>query len=136
MQTCTNCGNELVPDDRFCRKCGLALPGGAPPVPAGPPAGAGVEDNLRQRAEKIVEERYELLMHFGIYVVINVILVGVWLLTGAGYPWFLWVVLAWGAGIIIHLISFWMSSRAGIRKDLLIEKEIKRLKDNQGETDK
>ncbi|MBM3673935.1 MAG: 2TM domain-containing protein [Actinobacteria bacterium] len=36
------------------------------------------------------------------YVVVNLMLVGIWAVTGAGYFWPIWVMLGWGFGIVWH----------------------------------
>ena len=41
--------------------------------------------------------------HFRTYVGVMALLVVIWALTGAGYPWFVWPALGWGIGLVSHL---------------------------------
>jgi hypothetical protein len=89
------------------------------------------EDELRQRAEKRVQERVHLLQHIGTYIVINGFLVVVWALSGAGYPWFLWVMAGWGIGLASHIIGYFTGSRGQAARDRMIEKEMEKLNKGQ-----
>ena len=42
------------------------------------------------------------MVHARTYVVINVFLVGVWVLAGGGYFWPAWVLGCWGVGLLLH----------------------------------
>ena len=41
-------------------------------------------------------------IHLTFYVAVQILLVAVWALTGAGYPWFVYPFLGWGVGLAIH----------------------------------
>lgn len=45
------------------------------------------------------------MVHARTYVVINVFLVLVWLLTGAAYFWPAWVILGWGLALVFHSMA-------------------------------
>jgi hypothetical protein len=64
--------------------------------------------------------------HLGSYVVVNLGLWLVWAFEGEGLPWPLFVMLGWGAGLLVHTINysaeFWL---AGMR-EREIEREIAR----------
>ncbi len=36
------------------------------------------------------------------YIVVNGFLVAVWAITGGGYFWPIWVIAAWGVGLVLH----------------------------------
>lgn len=59
-------------------------------------------EEWRQARER-VDDRRELGSHVAAYVVVNASLVLVWALTGAGYFWPIWVLAAWGIGIVLHV---------------------------------
>jgi hypothetical protein len=40
--------------------------------------------------------------HLGAYLSVNLMLVVIWLLTGAGYPWPIWPAMGWGIGLAAH----------------------------------
>lgn len=157
MAYCTRCGKALEEGDLFCHACGApvhkggqpgvpvppssgtrpepAAPPSAPVPPARPaaplpPARPGPEPTLREKAEQRVKNRVELLEHIGTYVVINGFLVVVWALTSRGYPWFLWVMAAWGVGLLFHIFSYFMGSRDDSARHRMIEREMRRM---QGE---
>jgi hypothetical protein len=46
--------------------------------------------------------RRELRSHITPFVAVNVLLVAVWALTGAGYFWPVWPILGWGIGVASH----------------------------------
>jgi hypothetical protein len=57
----------------------------------------------QDRLERVA--RTAFIVHARTFVVINVFLVGVWALSGAGYFWPAWVVLGWGLAIVLHAIA-------------------------------
>ncbi len=54
-------------------------------------------------------------IHFTIYVVIQVMLIAIWWLTGAdlSMPWFIFPMLGWGSGVIAHYMAV-RSARRGV----------------------
>ncbi len=70
----------------------LALPPGRKPVRASDrevtAAGRGIRMSLR--------------IHLVIYVLVNVMLIGIWAASGAGYFWPVWPILGWGIGVGAH----------------------------------
>jgi len=63
------------------------------------------EDARRQEAIKRLKARRELRDHVATYVVVNLVLVGIWALSGAGYFWPVWSILGWGMGLAFHAWS-------------------------------
>lgn len=58
----------------------------------------------RELARKRVEKKHKFQGDVAAYVVINILLIGVWALTGAGYFWPGWVLGAWG---VLLLLDAW-----------------------------
>jgi hypothetical protein len=56
----------------------------------------------REAARRRVQTRRDFGSHLVAYVVVNAFLVGVWAFTGGGYFWPAWVILGWGAGLVLH----------------------------------
>jgi hypothetical protein len=56
----------------------------------------------RERARKRLQDRRDFGSHVVAYVVVNAFLIGVWAATGAGYFWPVWVLAAWGVGLVLH----------------------------------
>ena len=42
------------------------------------------------------------MAHARTFTVVNVFLVAIWLMAGAGYFWPAWVILGWGLAIVLH----------------------------------
>jgi hypothetical protein len=49
--------------------------------------------------------RTAFVIHARTYVVINVFLVAIWALTGAGYFWPAWVILGWGLAVVLQAMA-------------------------------
>jgi len=109
-----------------------AAPGMAPGIaPAGAAApwagGAEAGEDPREVAERRVKQRMDLWWHLGSYVIVNIFLIIVWAITGAGYPWFVWVMIGWGIGIAFHLMHYFMTISGESRRDDMIQREMERL---------
>ena len=81
-----------------------------------------------QRARKRVEAKIGFYIHLTVYIVVNMILIIINLLTSSHYLWFIWPLMGWGIGIFFHgMATFIFSGRrfAEIR-DRMIEEEMKR----------
>lgn len=63
------------------------------------------EDSERKRAIERLEEKRSFAAHAGAYVIVNLFLVGLWAVTGAGYFWPVWSILGWGIGLGFHAWS-------------------------------
>jgi len=88
------------------------------------------EDQLWQMAEKRVAFR----RHFFIYIIINILIFGLWYITfkqqgdHGGY-WFIYPMLGWGIGLAFH---YW----AAYNNDMgAIENEYKKVKEKFGDPD-
>ncbi len=69
----------------------------------------------------------ELGTHIGIYLTLNLFLIGVWALSGAGYFWPAWSFLGWGIGIAAHLFAALVTGSDSYKRKLskYIEKKQK-----------
>ncbi len=56
----------------------------------------------RQAARRRVQARRDFGSHLVAYVVINTSLVVIWMITGTGYFWPVWVIALWGVGLVMH----------------------------------
>ncbi len=65
-----------------------------------------MDENLSyERAAKRVKEIKEFWSHLITYVLVNILLYFVNVMTTPEYLWIKWVVLGWGIGIITHFLS-------------------------------
>jgi hypothetical protein len=66
-----------------------------------------VEDGARyEAAKKRVEEIKGLYMHVGMFVIINLALFAINMITNPDSLWFYWPLLGWGVGVVIHIFVF------------------------------
>ena len=66
-----------------------------------------MEDDARyEAAKKRVEEMKGLYMHVGMFVIINLALFAINMITNPDSLWFYWPLLGWGVGVVIHVFAF------------------------------
>ena len=58
--------------------------------------------DVREEAYRHVKARRDFVPHAIAYVLVNVLVWSVWALTGADFPWPLFVTLGWGIGVAAH----------------------------------
>ena len=58
----------------------------------------------REQARKRVEKKHKFRGDVVAYVIINLVLMGTWAVTGAGYFWPGWVLAGWG---VLLLLDAW-----------------------------
>lgn len=67
---------------------------------------ASSPEGLRDQALRRLKKRRDLHTHIFAYVVINLVIWGVWLFVGmtshSWSPWPLWITLAWGVGLAFN----------------------------------
>jgi hypothetical protein len=63
------------------------------------------EEELREVARRRVANRQGFITHAILFLLVNAALFGIWLATGAHYPWFVWPLFGWGIGIVGHALS-------------------------------
>lgn len=76
-------------------------------VDTGQEGGVAADQGAPERPEwaearKRVEAKRNFGAHLVAYVVVNALLVGIWLTTGAGYFWPAWVIAGWGVGLVLN----------------------------------
>ena len=62
--------------------------------------------HLEELARKRVEARNGFVIHVALYALVNAGLVVIWLVTGRGYPWFIWPLFGWGIGVLAHVLGW------------------------------
>ena len=86
------------------------------------------EEEIYRLARKRVEEKKGFYTHFAIYLAINTMLVIIWAVTGAGFPWFVFPLGGWGIGILFHFLGVFVFSRPSGWERREVEKEAERLR--------
>lgn len=59
-------------------------------------------ERTRKQRQRRRGMRASLRIHIVVFVFIQLLLVAVWASTGAGFPWFVFPLLGWGAGLAAH----------------------------------
>jgi hypothetical protein len=79
-----------------------------------------------QRARHRVEAKIGFFIHLTVFIVINLLLIIINLITSAGHIWFKWPLIGWGIGLIFHAVGVFFSTEGIKIKERLIAKEIKK----------
>ncbi len=69
------------------------------------------EDIKYQRAKKRVEALKGFYIHLGVYVLVNLFLFLLNIITAPDHLWFFWPLLGWGIAIVAHGFSVFGSGR-------------------------
>jgi 2TM domain-containing protein len=57
------------------------------------------DQDLRDEAYRSLKKRRDFFGHLVAYVLVNALLIGIWLVSGAGFFWPIFVLLGWGIGL-------------------------------------
>jgi len=79
--------------------------------------------NAKQTAYQNATLRIEFRIHLVVYLAVNALLAAINIMRSPGYLWFIWPLLGWGLGVIIHGIKVRLSVKPSM-KERMIEKEI------------
>lgn len=79
-----------------------------------------------QKAKKRVEAKIGFYIHLAVYVVVNILLIIINLLTSSQYLWFKWPLIGWGIGVFFHALVVFVFSGGSAIKEQMIQKEIKK----------
>lgn len=63
------------------------------------------EQKRYQEAKKHVKEIKGFYFHIITYILVNAVLVVINLLTSPEHLWFIWPIIGWGVGLVIHAFS-------------------------------
>lgn len=80
-----------------------------------------------ERASKRVAAKLSFFIHLTVYVVINLLLVVINLVTDPRHLWFFWALFGWGIGLFFHGLSVFFFGRLDGLKEKMIEKEMTRI---------
>lgn len=72
---------------------------------------ADTDDDARTAAIKRLEAKRDVRNHAVVYVLVNLVLVAIWALSGGGYFWPVWAIFGWGIGLAFHAYSVFVESR-------------------------
>lgn len=66
------------------------------------------EDERYKVAKERVEEIKGFYIHLGVYLIVNLGLFAINMITNPDALWFYWPMLGWGIGVVIHLFALVM----------------------------
>jgi uncharacterized membrane protein len=90
------------------------------------------EEEVYRIARKRVEEKKSFYIHFAVYVVVNIMLIIIWAVTGAGFPWFIFPLVGWGIGVLFHFLGVFVFSKQSGWERKAVEKEAENLRKSGG----
>ncbi len=61
-----------------------------------------MDDSQRAEAMRRVKAKRDFRNHAAVYVTVNLLLVGIWALSGGGAFWPGWSIVGWGVGLAFH----------------------------------
>ena len=79
---------------------------------------------FREREARQIVKRRAFWLHLAVWAATNVFVFVVWVLTGGGFPWFLFVIFGWGIGVVAHGATAFL---LGDPMDVVLSREQKRL---------
>ena len=78
------------------------------------------------RAEKRVEEKMGFYIHISIYILVNIGLIALNLITAPEALWFQWPLVGWGIGVAIHAMMVFVFGAGSAIREKMIEAELKK----------
>ena len=84
-------------------------------------------DLLRERAVKRLKKRRDFYTHLLVFTLVNAFIVAVWAVTGQGFFWPIFPIVAWGIGLVMNA---WDAFRDEDFDEEQIQREIRRIEDH------
>ena len=84
------------------------------------------DEELRRAATRRADAKIGFRTHALVYVLVNLGLTALNLLTSPGHIWFLWPMVGWGIGLMAHGLSVYGVTSIG--REEMIAKEMERLR--------
>ena len=98
------------------------------------------EEELYKEARKRVKDKRNFYRHLGAYLVVNIILIIIWALSGdaargrtwsgdwTGGMWFLWPLCIWGVFVIINFLQVFVFKTSVRGEKAAIDREVEKMK--------
>jgi hypothetical protein len=80
-----------------------------------------------QKAKERVENKIGFFTHLAAFVIINLVLIGINLVTTSDYYWFIWPLIGWSVGLLFHGIAVFVFMGDSSLKERMIEKEMRKV---------
>ncbi len=79
-----------------------------------------------ERIERKVNEKLGFYIHLTTYILVNGLLIAINLMTSPGTYWFVWPLVGWGVGLILHGLSVFVFGSGSTIRDRMIDSEMKK----------
>lgn len=88
------------------------------------------EEKLRQKAREKARAKISFYIHLTIYAIVNILLFSIWYITlgPSGFPWFIFPLIGWGAGLIAHAVATFYGKSMEDLEERMTEQELAKLK--------
>jgi hypothetical protein len=79
---------------------------------------------FREREARQILKRRAFYVHLAVFVAVQAVIFGIWLMVGGGFPWFLFPLMGWGIGLVAHGATAFLLSHPD---DIVLQREQKRM---------
>jgi hypothetical protein len=90
-------------------------------------------EHLHQQAKKRALAKLGFYTHLTVYVVVNLLLISINLISSAKHYWFIWPMLGWGIGICFHGLGTFLFFGGSGLKERMIQREMEKIVASQSE---
>ena len=87
------------------------------------------EEQIYEEASRKVKAKKGFYGGLATYLVVNVVLIVIWALSGQGYMWFLWPLGVWGVFVLGHFLRVFVFEKGSDQQ--AIEKEAEKMRREQ-----
>ena len=83
------------------------------------------QDALRSVGKR-VDEKLGFYIHLATYILVNGLLIAIDLMTSPGTYWFIWPLIGWGIGVLVHGLSIFVFGDGLAIRQRMIDAEMKK----------
>ncbi len=84
-------------------------------------------EQVYEQARRRANAKLGFYTHLTVYIVVNLLLIAINLISSARHYWFIWPMLGWGVGICFHgMGTFLFLSGSGF-KERMIQREVEKM---------
>ena len=84
------------------------------------------ERDVLRSVGKRVDQKLGFYVHLATYVLVNCLLIAIDLMTSPGTYWFIWPLIGWGIGVLVHGLSIFVFGDGLAIRQRMIEAEMKK----------
>ena len=85
-----------------------------------------VTDEREELARKRAEAKFGFYRHLAVYLVVNLMLFVINLVTSPDYFWAIWPLIGWGIAVAFHALSIFAFGKKGEILERLTEEEMRK----------